>query len=239
MFSIYQATKNWSELGSLSSVCIPQTTSTNLDAKNAAGKENQALVLYVTDEQTAGRGRGDHTWQSPAPGTSLLSTWSLQTRKAPQPILAPAIGLALFKSAQTTWLGHPWSLKAPNDLYLGDKKVAGLLLENIQEGPLHRLLVGLGLNVFSNPQVASSGALSEQISPEELTAEVWMQFLDRWLLELTSTMMVSTNELSAGQCLGLKTALNLYPKVKTPVAHVQKDGGLELENGKLISWFEL
>ena len=129
-FSIYETTAEWAVTAGLVCISIPEITSTNDLAKDQAFEETEALSLYVTDHQTKGRGRGVKTWTDDEEGTALLSSWSFLLLKAPQPVLAPTLGLALFKAAQSTWLGLPWSLKAPNDLYLGDKKIAGLTNED-------------------------------------------------------------------------------------------------------------
>ena len=71
---------------------------------------------------------------------------------SPQPIMAPLIGLALLKSCQFVWPNLKLSLKAPNDLFLMHKKVAGLLTESIQQGDKHRLIIGLGMNINDHPQ---------------------------------------------------------------------------------------
>ena len=68
-----------------------------------------------------------------------------------QPTLSPLVGLALYKACSGTWPFLNWNLKAPNDLYISNKKVAGLLIETVTQGDDIRLLVGLGLNVLATP----------------------------------------------------------------------------------------
>jgi BirA family biotin operon repressor/biotin-[acetyl-CoA-carboxylase] ligase len=239
-FSIYDVTADWAERAGLSCLKQKEIGSTNDWAKEHAFQESQALSLYLADHQTKGRGRGTHTWTDQGHGHFLLSSWSFMMLQAAQPILAPALGLSLFKAAQATWMGFPWSLKAPNDLYLGEKKVAGLLIESVQEGTKHRLVVGLGVNVHAHPNVDRSGSLGETIPAEEINPEIWRQFLDRLLLEFTSTLLLTEKTvLHSSQQRGLLFALNHFPLLKTPYAKVFADGGLELKDGKKISWFDL
>ena len=238
-FSIYQATTHWAKGGGLDIWSEPETTSTNVIAKENAFQEKEALVLYVTDHQTTGRGRGGNSWTAQGSGHYLLSSWSLLLRDPAQPIFAPALGLSLFKAAQSTWLGHPWSLKAPNDLYLGDKKVAGLLIESVQEGTRQRLIVGLGMNVTKHPEVDRSGALSDLIPASELTQAIWWQFLDRLLLEITSTLLLTDSTLMETQRRGLTFALNQFPDRKDFYKNVSADGSLELKDGKKVPWSSL
>jgi len=51
-----------------------------------------------------------------------------------QHLTGPLFGLALYRATQTIWPHLPLSLKAPNDLWLGSGKVAGLLIETIASG---------------------------------------------------------------------------------------------------------
>lgn len=238
-FSIFETTVDWAERAGLACVAEPAMASTNDLAKANAFKEDEPLALYVTDHQTAGRGRGSNSWTDKGEGRFLLSSWSFQLLQAPQPVLAPALGLALYKAASSTWLGFRWSLKAPNDLYLDDRKVAGLLIESVQEGANQRLIVGLGLNVMSKPDLPQAGSILQRVPAEEISPEIWRQFLDRLLLELTSALLLTEMNLQPSQRRGLLHALNRFPLLKTSYSEVLADGGLQLEDGKTVSWFDL
>ncbi len=238
-FSIFDITSDWAERAGLAFSKHAETSSTNDLAKSRAFSEEDALSLYVTDHQLKGRGRNDRTWADLGQGNYLLSSWSFLLLKAPQPVIAPNLGLALYKAVTATWLGFPWSLKAPNDLYLGDKKVAGLLVESVQEGARQRLIVGLGMNVFAHPGVDRSGSLTDMIPPEEISPEIWRQFLDRLLLEMTSTLLLAEDYIHPSQQRGLLESLNRFPETKDAYLRVRSDGGLEMTDGRQISWFEL
>ncbi|MFN7728122.1 MAG: biotin--[acetyl-CoA-carboxylase] ligase [Bdellovibrio sp.] len=239
MFSIYETTKDWASRSGFSVIAEPTMPSTNDLAKERAIAEPEPLAVILTDHQSQGRGRGTKTWSTKDSGQSLLSTWSFMLKEPAQPIFSPAIGLALFRAANTTWLGLPWSLKAPNDLYLGDKKVAGILLEGVQEGHRQRLLIGLGMNVFGHPDVANSGALIDFVTEQEIDPEIWRQFLDRVLLEVTATLMVTRTVLQPGQRRGLHAALNQFPATFNAYKDVQVDGSLVKQDGTVISWSSL
>jgi hypothetical protein len=73
-------------------------------------------------------------------------------------VLAPLVGLALYEAAHKTWPDVAFNLKAPNDLYVHDKKIAGILIEAVLGGPSGRdirVVVGLGFNVLSAPSEIS------------------------------------------------------------------------------------
>lgn len=239
-YSIFSASSDWAEGSHLELTALDETSSTNLLAKEHATQEVSAIKLYLTDKQTHGRGRGIHRWESPSSGSALLSSWSFQMLETPQPVLTAALGLGLFKAAKATWLGNSWGLKAPNDLYLDDKKVAGLLIESVSQGDHHRLICGLGMNVFSRPDVAQAGCLSESISDSELGSEIWFCFLDRLLLEWTTALLLSpSGKLHPSTCLGLCTALNSFSKTHNLYKKVHPNGDLQTQQGSLIKWSEL
>jgi BirA family biotin operon repressor/biotin-[acetyl-CoA-carboxylase] ligase len=94
----------------------------------------------VTDVQTAGRGRLDRSWQAP-PGSSLLVSALVRSPDDLGPVvMAAAVALA---GAVDRVAGVPARLKWPNDLVVGDRKLAGLLAERDGDA----LVVGAGCNV--------------------------------------------------------------------------------------------
>jgi BirA family transcriptional regulator, biotin operon repressor / biotin---[acetyl-CoA-carboxylase] ligase len=127
---------------------LPVTGSTNDNALLAARSGAPHGSLFVTDEQTAGRGRRGNAWLAAA-GESLLFSVLLrpQLELAQTSALTLAIGLAL-KDAVSPLLTTPVQLKWPNDLYVNQKKLAGVLVESQLQGErLQAVVVGVGLNV--------------------------------------------------------------------------------------------
>lgn len=135
--------------GPVVDVVVHQVTgSTNDDARAllAAGSASGSLV--VADAQRAGRGRGGNVWQSP-PGENVYLSVALRAG-APVPSLPPfalVVGLVVAEVVATL-AGVEAGLKWPNDVWVGRRKLAGVLVE-----ALHRsatppaLVVGIGLNV--------------------------------------------------------------------------------------------
>jgi BirA family biotin operon repressor/biotin-[acetyl-CoA-carboxylase] ligase len=122
--------------------------STNRYALDAArGGEPPGLVV-VADHQHAGRGRRDRVWTAPA-GSSLLVSVLLAPPPAPDgvQVLTMAAGLALTAAVRKV-AGFDAELKWPNDLVVGDRKLAGLLGEaDIRGGRVRSVVVGIGCNV--------------------------------------------------------------------------------------------
>jgi BirA family biotin operon repressor/biotin-[acetyl-CoA-carboxylase] ligase len=106
-------------------------------------------LVVVADHQTAGRGRLDRTWEAP-PGSSLLVSVLLRPPLAGEHahLVVMAAALALADGVLTV-AGFAPELKWPNDLVVGDRKLAGLLAER-EPGtgdPHPAVVVGAGVNV--------------------------------------------------------------------------------------------
>jgi BirA family biotin operon repressor/biotin-[acetyl-CoA-carboxylase] ligase len=118
--------------------------STNARARDLAvdGREN---VVVLADAQTGGRGRLDRAWSSPSGGIwlSILSRPQVPPAQAPAYTLAAAV--ATTRAVREA--GVDASIKWPNDVLVGDRKLAGILTE--MEGEADRvswLVVGIGIN---------------------------------------------------------------------------------------------
>lgn len=236
-------TSQWAEGNHLYVSYSKEMESTNSLAKEEAFAENlmeESLCLYVTDHQTAGRGRGKNSWLDARPGSSLLTSWSFLLGIKPQPTTSCLIGLAIYRACSTTWPFLPWNLKAPNDIYLGEKKVAGILLENVAQGDEVRLIIGLGLNVTASPdEVETSTSLVESLpTGAPLLGQDFMAFLDRLLFELTDAVSHAEESLSPTDQLSLLTALNQHPLLKEKYTGMEADGSLWV-NDKKINWTSL
>ena len=122
-----------------------RTESTNKLARESATRSE---TLWVADYQTNGRGQRGNHWHS-AEGENLMFTLavfptSLLAEKQFQisEITAMAVCDAL------TTLGIKAQIKWPNDIYVGDKKICGILIEHDLSGKyLSRSIIGVGLNV--------------------------------------------------------------------------------------------
>jgi BirA family biotin operon repressor/biotin-[acetyl-CoA-carboxylase] ligase len=120
---------------------VGRTGSTNADLLARGGPEGQVLVA---EEQTAGRGRMGRTWVS-QPGASL--TFSVLLRPAAVPParrgwLPLLTGVAVATAVRSV-AGVPATLKWPNDVLAGVRKLAGILAEQSGEA----VVIGIGINV--------------------------------------------------------------------------------------------
>lgn len=127
------------------------TGSTNDDALAAARGGAPSGSLFVADHQSAGRGRRGKSW-SAAPGGSLLFSVVVRPEGAgAMNAVTLAVGLGV-RAALQPYSREPLSVKWPNDVLAGSRKLAGVLCEGQLHGArLGVLVIGVGINVAQQP----------------------------------------------------------------------------------------
>lgn len=129
------------------------TGSTNADLAEAARGGAPEGTVHATGHQIAGRGRLDRQWESPAGSGLALSVLLRPTDVADAqwtwiPLLA---GLAAARAVGDVAPGLDARLKWPNDIEVGGRKLAGLLVERVETPDGPAAIVGIGLNVAMTP----------------------------------------------------------------------------------------
>jgi len=120
-----------------------EVTSTNLIAANLP-----AWHAVRADRQTAGRGRFQRSWISDAGGLWLSAVVPVETNSPAWRMLPLAAGLAVCEALHTTGVCQ-LRLRWPNDILVGDRKLAGLLIDQFRPG---QAVVGVGINVHNQPE---------------------------------------------------------------------------------------
>ena len=172
---------------------LPECASTNTEAQ-ALIVQNRASegCTIITDFQTAGRGQRGNQWEAaPAENLMLSVVWQPTFLAAAQQFqLSQAVALGVHDWAATL-LGADAKLKLkwPNDLYYGDQKLGGILIENTLSGPkIQYSVVGIGLNVnqqrFAQPTATSLGLLTGRAYAREALAARLLECLERRYLQL-------------------------------------------------------
>jgi len=164
-----------------------EVTSTNDVAKLLAREGCPHGTVIVAEAQSRGRGRLGRSWLSPV-GAGLY--FSLVLRPDFEPPLAPRVtllaGVAVAKAIQSLSSLEP-KIKWPNDVVLGGRKVAGILMEMEGEADLiHYLVLGVGVNANMD-----RGQLPESLNATSLLLETRSthsrcELLARVLYELES-----------------------------------------------------
>ena len=253
MFDVAILSNAWwsSSFGNETSTYLKTTKSTQIDAKNNLTKEcSNHGHLFTTSNQTHGKGRGLNTWITPSEGSTFLASFLHRLPSPAQPILTPLFGWAVYKSLNETFKESKntfqFSVKAPNDIYLNDKKVAGLLLDSLSQGDENWIVFGLGLNVFDSPTAKneieanklaySSTSLKEEAL--EVDEKTWTQFLEKLSTHLTVASQMSLNtELEQATVKELLKALKKFKHNK--IKNLTPSGDLELEDKTIIPWRSL
>jgi BirA family transcriptional regulator, biotin operon repressor / biotin---[acetyl-CoA-carboxylase] ligase len=127
---------------------FPSIDSTNTHAMGEAQNGAPHGTVYVAEEQTGGRGRGAHTWHS-EPYTGLYLSVVVRPRMVPADALwlSLATGLAV-QSAVENVTAMVADIRWPNDLLLGHRKFAGILIEmNAEATRVRYAVAGIGVNV--------------------------------------------------------------------------------------------
>ena len=128
---------------------FPSTDSTNTLALAAAQAGEPEGAVFVAAEQSAGRGRGGHTWHSEL-GAGLYASVLLRPELPANDALKLAFvaGLAAAQAIEQI-AGVRTDLRWPNDLMLGERKCGGILVETATEagGRMRHAMVGIGINV--------------------------------------------------------------------------------------------
>lgn len=123
--------------------------STNSDAMEAARAGAPHGSVYFADEQLAGRGRGDHRWESAA-GQGLYVSVLLRPPDVSSKrihLYPLAAGLAAADAVGRA-AGLNIDLRWPNDLLAGERKTGGILVESKTDGDkVSFVVVGIGINV--------------------------------------------------------------------------------------------
>lgn len=174
-------------------IWLPACASTNSEAQ-ALIVQNRASdgCTIITDFQTAGRGQRGNQWEAaPAENLMLSVVWQPRFLAAAQQFqLSQAVALGVHDWA-TTLLGPDPKLKLkwPNDLYYGDQKLGGILIENSLSGPkIQHSVVGIGLNInqqaFDNVAATSFTQLTGRRYPREVLAGRLLECLERRYLQL-------------------------------------------------------
>jgi BirA family transcriptional regulator, biotin operon repressor / biotin---[acetyl-CoA-carboxylase] ligase len=142
---------------------LPSTNDEAARVRDREGADGYDRIAIVADAQTAGRGRGGHTFASPVGGLYVSLLLRVSAAELPAPLVL-ATAVALAEAIEET-ASVPVEVKWPNDLWIGGKKVAGILVETasgpkrgcapgeprVAETPDVAVVIGIGVNIAGVP----------------------------------------------------------------------------------------
>lgn len=149
--------------------------STNALARDLAA-EGASDVVVLADEQTGGRGRLNREWSSPSGGVWLSIVLRPDLPPARVPVVTLAAAIAITDAAREA--GVDAEIKWPNDVLVGDRKLAGILTE--MEGEADRVswvIPGLGINANVDAEELPEGATSIQSEVGAIERRLFVQRL--------------------------------------------------------------
>jgi BirA family biotin operon repressor/biotin-[acetyl-CoA-carboxylase] ligase len=150
---------------------LPEIDSTNTELMRRAKAGNTEPVLLIAEKQTAGRGRLGRQWHDLSErSTDTLPTLTFSLGMPLSPVnwsgLSLAVGISIAQSL------HPdIRLKWPNDLWLNERKLAGILVETCTVNNQRYVVIGVGINITQ--PIADQPVLQ----PALRTPAAWLQEL--------------------------------------------------------------
>ena len=184
---------NWPENWFVRRVLETGSTNTDLFADAMAGAPSHSVLM--ADNQTAGRGRLDRTWQA-KPGTNLLVSLLFRSEANSLTAWPRIVALAATNACQELIASDRASMKPapllklkwPNDLLIDDRKLGGML--SIGDQQKQFVVVGIGINVgWSPPEAVALG----EFFGEKISTPV--NLLEQMLREITRIEKLSEDEL--------------------------------------------
>ena len=150
-----------------------ETTTSTLDvAHRLAADGAPSGTLVIANEQTAGRGRGGKSWQSPPEAGLWLTLIEHPADTSGLDVLSIRVGLAAAE-ALDRFAPEPIRLKWPNDLYVDRGKLAGILVEaRWREQSVEWIAIGLGINVKRPETIESAAGLEPGTARADVLAEL-------------------------------------------------------------------
>lgn len=134
------------------------------------------IEAIATTNQGTGRGRRGRVWESPD-GAGLALSWRAPTQGLDLeqlPLLSLAAGVALHLWIDALTENKNWPrlvLKWPNDLLWSHRKLAGILCESRLSDQGAEVIIGIGLNLTSHPQLPSGVATLSELSSSQVTRD--------------------------------------------------------------------
>lgn len=168
---------------------LPTVTSTNewiRDEKIPFGS------WVIAEEQTAGKGRGQNVWQSLGEDPLIFSgKIRISAAEISLPLLSIFVSSAVLK---TTYHFFPereqdTTVKWPNDIYRGDKKVAGILVQSEFTNGIFEVVIGIGLNFFGSSIPESLKEKATFLCDEPLGEGILERFVNQLIVDINQAVI--------------------------------------------------
>lgn len=178
---------------------LVETGSTNDIALALPHKGQVPVHVIVADRQTAGRGRRENKWQAGEGALTFSALVHLPSFDiASAQYISLATGLAVTRAVQAH-VAAPCTVKWPNDVYIGDQKVAGILVETCPDAA-DSVVIGIGVNISNelDPDLNATRLSDHGAAPDDLLADIMGElFVSLAQLRTSQSQLVAQlNEIS-------------------------------------------
>ena len=204
---------NWEYESKYSFYLVDEIESTNTYLKENAKNYNDKTVL-IAQRQTKGRGRYNRVWVSE---DDCIFSILLKKNGAYHLIAPLALCLAL------SGFGYDTGIKWPNDIYLQNKKLAGILIEDVYQESFSSAIIGIGLNMSDKIEFNAIG-LNTKLSKYEIIDAVMNK-----LSELTKMDIKDVIELYRKKSIVIGKMVSYHDKLYKAIG-VDQNGHLILNN---------
>ncbi|MEI6739731.1 MAG: biotin--[acetyl-CoA-carboxylase] ligase [Gemmatimonadaceae bacterium] len=209
----------------LSALVHREVVASTMDlAHDLAAAGAPAGTLVLADRQAAGRGRGGHSWASAAGAGVWMTLIARGPELAALDVLALRIGLAVAE-ALTPLVRGTVRVKWPNDVFLDDGKVAGILVETRwRERVPEWLAIGVGINRVVPDDLPAAAAVGPAVPRHALLSAV----VPRLVAVTQAVGHLTPAELAAWSARDLARGRWVVAPVSGQVTGISADGSLTL-----------
>ena len=147
---------------------LPALDSTNAELLRRPASAMHGVAL-LAEEQDSGRGRGANSWYSPA-GVGIYFSCGWVSAVSPGADISPCLAAQVVEMLAGAGLTTA-RVRQPNDIYVADAKLGGILIESRGDGVHSRSVVGIGINTEPHPGRDSVGCPVTDLRTEGITAD--------------------------------------------------------------------
>lgn len=227
--------------------------STNDQAKQFIRQGTELLLptLVIADQQSNGRGRGSNTWWSSAGSLTFSVVYDCSAFHEHMSLVALAAAVAVGEAISGCDVDCASELDAqfkwPNDVFLGDKKVAGILIELVTSGTGQFCVIGIGVNLNCDVQqapeslrdrVTAIAMLRDKTSDPNQFLSCLLTVLDSRLSQLGTDSCTLLEDYSPKLMFGSDSQLTVQlpngESVRGIFRGVGKDGQLLIDDGEKL-----
>ena len=207
--------------------------------------------LCIAGEQSSGKGRGKNSWLSPAGGlwlTAALYGFNFQSN------ITIFTGICIHKTLSELFpsISNNLTIKWPNDIYLNNKKLCGILSSNLSGKKYHLIGIGINTNLIELDEILAPNATSLQIELDRSVDnnEILTQFFNIYASALPNFVegeldvkYFNQHSLLKGLHIELDTDYDIF---RGKVKGIDKSGALQIElksgmiqpfyAGSVVSW---